>query len=90
MRDPAMTGYTPRLTPGVTPEDVIEVTTRVVMCDGTPPRSHSACGGNPDGGAGALGHPAVALRIEREQVTCPYCSRTYRLAAGAAGEAHHH
>jgi uncharacterized Zn-finger protein len=75
MRDRAMTGYTPRLTPGVTPEDVTEVTTRVVVCDG---------------GGGALGHPAVALRIEQEQVTCPYCSRTYRLAAGAAADGHHH
>ena len=75
MRDPAMTGYTPRLTPGVTPLDVIEVTTRVVMCDG---------------GGGALGHPAVALRIEGTEVTCPYCSRTYRLADGAAEDGHHH
>lgn len=73
MRDRAMTGYTPRLTPGVTPEDVTEVTTRVVMCDG-----------------GALGHPAVALRIEQQQVTCPYCSRTYALADGAAADGHHH
>jgi uncharacterized Zn-finger protein len=75
MRDRAMTGYTPRLTPGVTPEDVIEVTSRVVVCDG---------------GGGALGHPAVALLIEHEQVTCPYCSRTYRLADGAAAEGYHH
>jgi uncharacterized Zn-finger protein len=75
MRDAAMTGYTPRRIPGVTPEEVIAVTSRVVMCDG---------------GAGALGHPAVALRIEREEVTCPYCSRTFRLAATAAEEASHH
>ena len=75
MRDRAMTGYTPRLTPGVTPEDVIEVASPVVMCDG---------------GGGALGHPLVYLRIEDRQVTCPYCSRTYRLAAGAAADGHHH
>jgi uncharacterized Zn-finger protein len=75
MRDRAMTGYTPRLTPGVTPEDIVHVTSRVVMCDG---------------GGGALGHPAVALRIEDREVTCPYCSRTYRLADGAAADGHHH
>jgi hypothetical protein len=85
-----MTGYTPRLTPGVTPEDIVDVTSRVVMCDGTPSRSRSARDGNPDGGGGALGHPAVALRIEDREVTCPYCSRTYRLADGAGEDGHHH
>lgn len=73
MRDP-MTGYAPRLTPGVTPEEVVMVTTRTPMCDG---------------GHGPLGHPRVALRIEGEQVTCPYCSRTFRLADGAGHDEHH-
>ncbi|MCS6932305.1 MAG: zinc-finger domain-containing protein [Acetobacteraceae bacterium] len=75
MRDRAMTGYTPRRTPGVTPEEILEGRSRVVMCDG---------------GGGALGHPAVALRIEGGEVTCPYCSRSFRLAEDAAGEADHH
>lgn len=74
MRDPQLTGYGPNLTPGVTPEEVILVETRAVRCDG---------------GGGALGHPAIFLRIERQQVTCPYCSRTYRLKEGA-GDDHHH
>ncbi|MBF0561088.1 MAG: zinc-finger domain-containing protein [Alphaproteobacteria bacterium] len=38
-----------------------------------------------DGGNGALGHPRVTFRIKPEVgvVTCPYCSRQYRLKAGA-------
>ncbi len=36
-----------------------------------------------DGGDGPLGHPRVWLRIEDHDVTCPYCSRHYVLAAGA-------
>lgn len=74
MRDPQMTGYAPKMTPGVTPEDVIMVEARVVGCDG---------------GGGALGHPLVYLRIEDAQVTCPYCSRTYRLKDGAGDDGHH-
>jgi uncharacterized Zn-finger protein len=74
MRDALMTGYGPKLIPGVTPEDKITVATRVVNCDG---------------GGGTLGHPRVALRIVDQQVTCPYCSRTYVLAADAA-EDHGH
>jgi uncharacterized Zn-finger protein len=33
-----------------------------------------------DGGAGGLGHPRVFLKIDPEkgEITCPYCSRTYR------------
>lgn len=73
MRD-KMTGYAPRFTPGVTPEEVITVSTRTPMCDG---------------GGGALGHPRVALRIENGEVVCPYCSRTYRLAEGAGHDDHH-
>ena len=73
MRD-RMTGYSPRPVPGVTPEDRVMVTTRTPMCDG---------------GKGALGHPAVALRIEGDSVTCPYCSRTFVLAEGAGHDDHH-
>lgn len=68
MRDQRQTGYTPVLTPGVTPEETFTVESRTVGCDG---------------GGGALGHPLVYLRIEDTQVTCPYCSRTYVLAEGA-------
>ena len=74
MRDSNMTGYAPHLVPGVTPVDRITVTERVVTCNG---------------GGGALGHPAVALRIEAHEVTCPYCSRTFVLAHGA-GDDHGH
>lgn len=74
MRDANLTGYTPKLTPGVTPEDLLPATSRVVSCDG---------------GGGALGHPTVSLRIEDKQVTCPYCSRTYVLQDGAGDDGHH-
>ncbi|MBK8209518.1 MAG: zinc-finger domain-containing protein [Rhodospirillales bacterium] len=37
-----------------------------------------------DGGGGALGHPLVYLRIERDgEIACPYCSRRFVLAEGA-------
>ena len=68
MRDQKLTGYTPVLTPGVTPEETITAESRSVGCDG---------------GGGALGHPLVYMRIVDRQVTCPYCSRTYVLAEGA-------
>jgi uncharacterized Zn-finger protein len=74
MRDQKQTGYTPAMTPGVTPEEMITVEKRAVPCDG---------------GGGALGHPRVWLRITDHQVTCPYCSRTYVLAEGA-GDDHGH
>ena len=74
MRDANLTGYTPKATPGVTPEDITQVTSRVVACDG---------------GGGALGQPSVSLRIEDRQVTCPYCSRTFVLQDGAGGDEHH-
>ncbi|MDJ0387786.1 zinc-finger domain-containing protein [Roseomonas sp. E05] len=74
MRDPNLTQYTPKALAGVTPEELIEVQSRVVACDG---------------GGGALGHPKVFLRIEDRQVTCPYCSRTYVLAEGAGDDGHH-
>jgi len=74
MRDPQMTGYSPKMTPGVTPEEVILVETRSVGCDG---------------GGGALGHPLIYMRIEETQITCPYCSRTYRLKEGAGDDGNH-
>ena len=74
MRDPDFTGYAPNRRPGVTPEEVILVTTR-----------HPSC----DGGGGALGHPTIWLPLEGEEITCPYCSRTYRLAEGAGDDGHH-
>ena len=74
MRDPQITGYTPRPIEGLTPQDVIMVDTRQIRCDG---------------GGGALGHPAIFMRIEHDEVTCPYCSRTYRLRDGA-GDDHGH
>lgn len=74
MRDPQMTGYTPNLTPGVTPEDILPARTRAVACDG---------------GGGAMGHPLVMLRIEDTQVTCPYCSRTFRLTENAGNDDGH-
>ena len=74
MRDAKLTGYTPKLTPGVTPEEKFEVTSRAISCDG---------------GGGALGHPTVWLRIEDKQVTCPYCSRTFVLQDGAGDDGHH-
>jgi len=43
-----------------------------------------------DGGGGALGHPRVFLRIGAEgEVVCPYCSRRFVLAEGAARAAAH-
>lgn len=38
-----------------------------------------------DGGTPALGHPKVYLHLDPDShdVTCPYCSRTFVLKAGA-------
>lgn len=45
-----------------------------------------------DGGGGALGHPRVYLHIDPDkgEITCPYCSRQYRLRllAGQASGGH--
>lgn len=38
---------------------------------------------------GALGHPRIWLRMEQDEVVCPYCSRTYRLAPGTQEDDHH-
>ena len=58
----------------ITPTEIIHVTERTVACDG---------------GDGALGHPRVFLRIPGTEAICPYCSRLYVLADGAA-PAHGH
>ena len=43
-----------------------------------------------DGGGGALGHPAVYLKIaETGGVTCPYCSCQYVLSKDAPATAGH-
>lgn len=50
-------------------EEVIEVTTATVGCDG---------------GGGALGHPLVYLNLGDEgEIVCPYCSRHFVLTDGA-------
>lgn len=74
MRDPKLTGYAPKATPGVTPDQRIEIESRVHPCDG-------------EIGVGGLGHPRVWLRMpaDGDQVTCPYCSITYVLKPGAGG-----
>lgn len=56
------------------PTEIIHVDERVVACDG---------------GGGALGHPRVFLRIERDSVMCPYCSRLYVLNEGAGHASGH-
>ncbi len=61
-------------TPDPAPSETIVVESRVIACDG---------------GDGPLGHPLVYLRIEDTQVTCPYCSRTYRLKEGFGDDGHH-
>ena len=78
MRDPKLTQYAPRATPGVTPDQRIEIESRVHPCDG-------------EVGVGGLGHPRVWLRMpaDGDQVTCPYCSITYVLKPGASGDDGH-
>lgn len=56
-------------------EETFEVTTRTVGCDG---------------GGGPLGHPMVYLHIQPSgDVVCPYCSRRFVLAEGAAAAGGH-
>ena len=55
-------------TPAVGTVETIIVDSRVLACDG---------------GAAALGHPRVWLRIVHTQTYCPYCSRVFVLADGA-------
>lgn len=43
-----------------------------------------------DGGGGPLGHPRVYLEMDDNgEVACPYCSRVFKLAEGAAQAAGH-
>jgi uncharacterized Zn-finger protein len=56
------------------PTEIIHVDARTVACDG---------------GNGMLGHPRVFLRIEAQQVMCPYCSRLYVLNPGAGHDNGH-
>lgn len=74
MRDAIITGYAPKPVEGITPMQRIEVEQRSVPCDG-------------EVGVGGLGHPRVWLRMSdnENEVTCPYCSITYVLKAGAGG-----
>jgi uncharacterized Zn-finger protein len=78
MRDARLTGYAPIPVAGVTPDQREEVHTRSVPCDG-------------ESRTPGLGHPRVWLRINpgQDSVTCPYCSITYVLAAGAGADDHH-
>jgi uncharacterized Zn-finger protein len=61
------------------PIEVLQVSERVVTCDG---------------GGGRLGHPKVYLHMqgrigtEARQVTCPYCSRLYLLTGEPHAEGH--
>ena len=48
----------------------IEVKSAIVACEG---------------GRGPLGHPNIYLHIDNDgYVSCPYCSRRYRLMEGVA------
>ena len=60
--------------PAAAPAEIIHVDSRTFACDG---------------GDGALGHPRVILRIQGEQIMCPYCSHLYVLNAGAGHASGH-
>ena len=62
------------------PFEVIEVHSLEVKCDGGIATNKS------------LGHPRVFLHIDPDKgdITCPYCSRQYVLAAGSAAHAGGH
>jgi uncharacterized Zn-finger protein len=51
-------------------KEIVTVTTSSVACEGNGP---------------ATGHPKVYLTFKAgsEEIVCPYCSRTFRLAPGA-------
>ncbi|MDA0996849.1 MAG: zinc-finger domain-containing protein [Proteobacteria bacterium] len=57
-------------------EENIEIETMTVACDG---------------GGGGLGHPNVYLHLDENthEVVCPYCSRRFRLKAGAKAASGH-
>ncbi len=61
-------------TPAVGEPETIMVQSRVIACDGDD---------------GPLGHPRVWLNIQANQTFCPYCSRIYRLVAGAGADHGH-
>ncbi len=61
-------------TPIYQPTEIIRTDDAVVACDG---------------GAGALGHPRVWLRIKQRQTLCPYCSRLFVLNPGAGHDSGH-
>ncbi len=49
--------------PGLQPVDIVEVEADQIMCDG---------------GTGALGHPAIYMRMGDEgYVDCPYCGTRF-------------
>jgi uncharacterized Zn-finger protein len=51
-------------------KEVVTVTTSTVSCEGNGP---------------ATGHPKIYLTFQhgRDEIVCPYCSRTFRMAPGA-------
>ena len=57
-------------------KDVVTVTTNTVPCEGNGP---------------ATGHPRVYLTFKSgsREIVCPYCSRTFVLAANAKAEHAH-
>ena len=56
------------------PPEIVVVETSVVACDG----------------GGALGHPRVALSLDRTgKIDCPYCGRRFVIKAGAKAPAGH-
>jgi len=58
----------------MTTDEIIEVTTTTIGCDG----------------GGALGHPTVYLKIgDAGEVICPYCSRQFVLSKDAFAETGH-
>jgi uncharacterized Zn-finger protein len=74
MRTAAIIGTRNRRENVTEPFETITVDTDRVACDGS---------------GGALGHPKVYLNLGPEgRVECPYCSRLYVLAEGAAVHAH--
>ncbi|HIE19862.1 MAG TPA: zinc-finger domain-containing protein [Rhodospirillales bacterium] len=58
----------------MTTDEIIEVTTTTIGCDG----------------GGVLGHPTVYLKIgDAGEVICPYCSRQFVLSKDASAETGH-
>jgi uncharacterized Zn-finger protein len=64
------------MTATIKPFEIIEVPSLEVKCDG---------------GGGSLGHPRVFLHIDQDkgEITCPYCSRQYRLRLLSGHKASH-